>query len=92
VTAAEIRAKSDQFQTAMERIAKRDGHLDLSALVVTLYVAHMEIAAQIAELNERERMRPDLRDNPKLFCPDCNTDLGRFYSNRLRMVRDGGGQ
>jgi len=26
-------------------------------------------------------------DNPRCFCPDCGADLGRFYSNRIRMER-----
>lgn len=24
-------------------------------------------------------------DNPRCFCPDCNADLGNFYSNRITM-------
>ena len=24
-------------------------------------------------------------DNPRCFCPDCGADLGRFYSDRIRM-------
>ena len=27
-------------------------------------------------------------ENPNCFCPDCGADLGFFYNNRIRMVRD----
>ena len=31
--------------------------------------------------------RIEQSDNPRMFCPECDADLGRFYSNRIRMVR-----
>ena len=39
---------------------------------------------------ERERERIWLQHhkaerNPQYFCPDCGADLGKFYSNRIRM-------
>lgn len=35
------------------------------------------------------RYHPDklVEDNPRCFCPDCNADLGDFYSNRIVMKR-----
>jgi hypothetical protein len=26
-------------------------------------------------------------DNPECYCPNCDVYLGRFYNNRIRMVR-----
>lgn len=38
-------------------ISKRDNHLELSPILVSIYAALMEIAAQLAEMNERNAQR-----------------------------------
>jgi hypothetical protein len=55
VTEEEIRKSMSNVLENFYRVAKRDGDLDLPAIIVSLYAALMEIAAQLAEMNERAR-------------------------------------
>jgi hypothetical protein len=61
VTAKEIRAANNEHLANFLRLAKRDKTLELSPIVVAVHSALMEIAAQLAEMNERNR-RLDSKD------------------------------